>query len=170
MSAAARDWIVRLPAGTPFRTGAVPGPRHVDHNVLVRLSAAEQPIIGRAARGVYWRQPPLASHSYGRPPLRFEERSNLRRRSLNWNEANLLEAAKCARKADYHNWEHAMWLLTEASGWMKRGEQISLDEAIRLAVSLDPGPRAPRRLAPPGPLVAYPAAVSREMFASGGLR
>ena len=56
--------------------------------------------------------------------MRFVERSNTRRRDLNWNEANLLEAARSALRADYHNWDHAMWLLTEANGWMKQGEPI----------------------------------------------
>lgn len=55
---------------------------------------------------------------------RFVERSNTRRRSLNWNEANLLEATKSAAAADHHSWEHAMWLLTEANGRMKPCEPI----------------------------------------------
>ena len=179
MSAHARGWIEELPAGTWFRSGAVPGPRHVTKNVLSRLMAADRPIIGRAARGIYWRRPPPAAARYGSmplllsdatsiigppgscyasygalsligwstqvpyrtilavpyrnltppvlpvgPPVTFAERSNTRRRSLNWNEANLLEAARSAPKADYHNWDHAMWLLTEANGWMKQGEPI----------------------------------------------
>ena len=36
------------------------------------------------------------------------------------------------------------------------GEKIPLDEAIRLAVSLDPGPSEPYTLPPPNPEVAYP--------------
>ena len=179
MSAAAREWIESLPSGTWFRSGAVPGPRHVVRNVLSRLVAASVPIIGRAARDIYWRQPPPSARSYGKPPMhteafdsvlappgssyadfgalsligwstqvpcrttiavphrnltppalpvgppvRFVERSNTRRRHLNWNEANLLEAARSALRANYHNWDHAMWLLTEANGWMKQGEPI----------------------------------------------
>lgn len=194
LSAAAREWVVSLPAGTWFRTAAVPGPRHIAHNVLARLMAAEQPIIGRAARSIYWRQPPPAAHRYGKPPLltpaadsvlappgscyadigalsrlgwsaqspyrttfavpyrnltpprldvpgpplRFKERSNIRRRSLNWNEANLLEAARCARRADYHSWEHAMWLLTEANGWMKQGEPIRKHKVLWAAQTEPP--------------------------------
>ena len=179
LSGAARGWIESLPAGTWFRTTAVPGPRHVVRNVLSRLLSDVTPIIGRAARSIYWRQPPPADALYGKMPLvlneaksvlappgscyadfgalsligwstqmpcratlavpyrnltppalpvsapvRFVERSNIRRRSLNWNEANLLEAAKSAAAADYHSWEHAMWLLTEANGWMKPCEPI----------------------------------------------
>ena len=185
MSAAARAWIENLPAETWFRTEAVPCPRHVAHNVLSRLMRAAQPIIGRATRGIYWRQPPPADPRYGSmplilngaksvlgppgssradfgalsligwstqmpyrttlavpyrnltppvlpigPPVTFVERSNIRRRSLNWNEANVLEAAKSARKADYHNWGHAMWLLTEANGWMKPHEPIRKDRLL----------------------------------------
>ncbi len=179
LSSIARGWIENLPSGTWFRSSAVPGPRQVARNILSRLLSADLPIIGRAARGIYWRQPPPADFSYGSmplvlneaksvlaplgsceagfgalsrigwstqvpyrttiavpyrnltppalpvgPPLSFVERSNIRRRSLNWNEANLLEAAKSAAAADYHNWDHAMWLLTEANGWMKPGEPI----------------------------------------------
>ena len=36
------------------------------------------------------------------------------------------------------------------------GEKIPLDEAVRLAVSLDPGPSEPHRPPDPNPLVAYP--------------
>lgn len=179
LSGAVRSWVESLPAGTWFRTSAVPGPRHVVRNVLSRLVSGATPIIGRAARGIYWRQPPPAARRYGSMPLvldeaasvlgppgscyadfgalsligwstqmpyratlavpyrnltppalpvsapvGFVERSNMRRRSLNWNEANLLEAAKSAAAADWHSWEHAMWLLTEANGWMKQCEPI----------------------------------------------
>lgn len=54
------------------------------------------------------------------PPLTFAYRSNQRRRELNWNEATLLEAALRSHLADYHNWDHAMWLLLESNGWMQR--------------------------------------------------
>jgi len=37
------------------------------------------------------------------------------------------------------------------------GENIPLDEAVRLAVSLDPGPAAPLGDPPAGPCVAVPA-------------
>ena len=182
LSRIAREWIENLPSGTWFRTTAVPGPRQIARNILSRLMSADLPIIGRAARGVYWRQPPPADRQYGKvpifteaadsvlappgssyagfcalsrigwstqvpyrttiavpyrnitppkmpvgPPMRFVERSNTRRRDLNWNEANLLEAARSALRADYHNWDHAMWLLTEANGWMKQGEPIRKD-------------------------------------------
>ena len=144
--------------------------------------AADLPIIGRAARGIYWRQPPPADRAYGRMPMSthmvdsvlappgsgyaglcaasrvgwcrqvpyrtaiavpyrnlsppvlagtapvsFVERANLRRRSLNWNEATLLEAARSSGPADYADWDHAMWYLTDANGWMKQGEPIRRD-------------------------------------------
>ena len=195
MSGAARGWIERLPAGAWFRTGAVPGPRHVVRNVLSRLLSAPLPIIGRAARGIYWRQPPPAARRYGElpllnseadavlappgacyadfgalshigwstqmpyrtviavpyrnltppvppvgPPVAFVERSNERRRSLNWNEANLLEAAKSAGAADFHDWDHALWLLTEANGWMKQGEPIRR-QMLLWSAETEPGGR-----------------------------
>ena len=198
LSGVARGWIESLPAGSWFRTTAVPGPRHVVRNVLSRLLSAEYPIIGRAARSIYWRQPPPAARRYGSvpllnrdadsvlalagssyagscalshigwstqvpyrttlavpyrnttppelpfgPPVRFVERSNLRRRSLNWNEANLLEAARSAAAADYHNWDHAMWCLTEANGWMKPGEPIRKDRLLWAAEKETPGRRWP---------------------------
>lgn len=177
-SAAVCAWIERLPAGTWFRSAAVPGGRHLAGNILARLLAEPQPIIGRACRGIYWRQPPPVSPLYGKVPLltgdavsvlgppgsgyaqfgalnligwstqkpyriilavpyrnltpprlgrvspEFVERSNRRRRDLNWNEANLLEAARFTAWADYHSWDHAMWLLTETNGWMKQGAPI----------------------------------------------
>ena len=46
LSGAARGWIESLPAGTWFRTTAVPGPRHVVRNVLSRLLSDVTPIIG----------------------------------------------------------------------------------------------------------------------------
>ena len=182
LSGIAREWIENLPSGTWFRSAAVPGQRQIARNIISRLLSADMPIIGRATRGIYWRQPPPADPCYGSmplvlnaaksvlappgsceagfgalsrigwstqvpyrttiavpyrnltppvlpvgPPLSFVERSNIRRRSLNWNEANLLEAARSARRADYHNWDHAMWLLTEANGWMKPFEPIRKD-------------------------------------------
>ncbi|WP_419838523.1 hypothetical protein [Candidatus Poriferisodalis sp.] len=44
----------------------------------------------------------------------------------------------------------------EVSNNMVWGERIPLREAIRLAVSLDPGPSEPYRPPEPNPLVAYP--------------
>lgn len=198
LSGAAREWIEQLPAGTWFRAAAVPGPKHVVHNVLSRLLAVNLPIIGRAARGIYWRQPPPSARQYGKapiftdaadsvfappgsgyadfcalsrigwstqvpyrttiavpyrnltppkmpvgPPLRFVERSNERRRDLNWNEANLLEAAKSVAAADYHSWDHAMWLLTEANGWMKQGEPIRKEMLLWASETEPPGRRWP---------------------------
>ena len=198
MSSVARHWIENLPSGTWFRSAAVPGPGHVVRNVLSRLMGASLPIIGRAARGIYWRQPPPVANRYGSmpllnsdadsvlappgscyagfgalslvgwstqmpyrttiavpyrnltppallvgPPVIFEERSNMRRRSLNWNEANLLEAAKSAAAADYHNWDHAMWLLTEANGWMRQGEPIRKKCLLQAAETEPPGRRWP---------------------------
>lgn len=198
MSSVARGWIESLPAGTWFRTTAVPGPRHVVRNVISRLLSDDLPIIGRVARSIYWRQPPPAARRYGAvpllnedaesvlalpgssyagfcalshigwstqvpyrttlavpyrnttpprlpfgPPVRFEERSNLRRRSLNWNEANLLEAARSAAAADYHDWDHAMWCLTEANGWMKQGEPIRKAQLLWAAESEPPGRKWP---------------------------
>lgn len=190
LSAVARGWIQDLPAGTWFRSDAVPGPRHVVRNVLSRFMATNQPIIGRVANGIYWRQPPPADPGYGvlptlthsadsvlapvgsgyaglcalshvgwsrqvpyrttiavpyrnrtppqmpvGPPVLFSERSNTRRRSLNWNEATLLDAAKSAGFADYSDWDHAMWCLTDASGWMKDGEPIRKDLLLWAAQS-----------------------------------
>ena len=186
LSGAARDWITNLPPGTWFHTTSVPGPRHVVRLVLSRLLAAETPIIGRAARGIYWRQPPPASTRYAKPPLlthsadavlapagsgyaafsalnrigwgtqvpvrtciavpyrnltpptlpaggpavAFVERANRRRRSLNWNEATLLEAAKAAGAADFPSWDHALWCLLDANGWMQRGHPIRRDDLL----------------------------------------
>ena len=200
-SGAARYWVEQLPAGTWFRAAAVPGPKHIAHNTLSRLLAADLPIIGRVAHSIYWRQPPPASRLYGRvpifthgadsvlapsgsgyadfcalarlgwstqwpyrttiavpyrnltpptgcrpgPPVRFAERSNVRRRKLNWNEATLLEAARYSSSADYHNWDHAMWLLTEANGWMKQGEPIR-KEVIMWAAETETTDRGPLRL------------------------
>ena len=198
LSGEARAWVESLPAGTWFRTTAVPGPRHVVRNVLSRLLSAQQPIIGRVARSIYWRQPPAAAHRYGSvpvlnkdadsvlgpagssyagfcalshigwstqipyrttlavpyrnlrppkmpfgPPVLFEERPNLRRRSLNWNEANLLEAARAAAAADYCHWDHAMWCLTEANGWMKHGEPIRKEQLLWAAEGESPGNKWP---------------------------
>lgn len=167
-------------------------------NVLSRLLAADLPIIGRAARGIYWRQLPPTARRYGSlpvlndgsdsilapagssyagfcalsrigwstqmpycttfavpyrnltppelplgPPVRFEERSNLRRRSLNWNEANLLEAARSAAAADYRGWGHAMWFLTEANGWMKQDEPIRRERLLWAAEAEPPGRKWP---------------------------
>ena len=48
-----------LPAGTWFRPSAVPGPSGAVHTMLHRMVAERPPIIGRAARGVYWRRYPV---------------------------------------------------------------------------------------------------------------
>ncbi|WP_419947227.1 hypothetical protein [Candidatus Poriferisodalis sp.] len=198
LSGTAREWIEQLPASAWFRAAAVPGPKHIVHNVLSRLLAADFPIIGRAARGIYWRQPPPSAHQYGKapvftdaadsvlappgssyagfcalsrlgwstqvpyrttiaipyrnltpptlptgPPVRFVERSNERRRDLNWNEANLLEAAKAAAAADYQDWEYAMWLLGEANGWMKPGEPVRKERLLWASETEPPGRRWP---------------------------
>ncbi len=68
-SGTARAWIEALPAGTWFRSAAVPGKRHVVRNVLSRLMAVERPIIGRVAPSVYWRQPPPRHPRYGKAPI-----------------------------------------------------------------------------------------------------
>ena len=57
-------------------------------------------------------------------PVTFSERHNLRRRELNWNEANLLEAVRCGVKSNYHNWDAAMLPFGWAKGWMKPGVPI----------------------------------------------
>jgi len=193
-AAAARSWIENLPAETWFRTAAVPGPRPIVRNELTRLLKTDTPIIGRAARGLYWRQLPPADALYGRrprisesimpllappggsyagvcalsrlgwstqkphrttfavpyrnltpptlpdsgPPFRFAERSNRRRRLLNWNEANVLEASAQASRADFHDWEHAMWLLTEMNGWMKRGDPVRKERLLWAAETEPP--------------------------------
>ena len=69
VSSAARDWIEALPASTWFRSAAVPGERHVVRNVLARLMAADRPIIGHLAPGVYWRQPSPRDPSHGVAPI-----------------------------------------------------------------------------------------------------
>lgn len=193
-AAAARAWIESLPDETWFRTAAVPGPRDIVRNVLTRLLKANLPIIGRAARGLYWRQPPPADDLYGHrplitetvmpllappgssyadvsalnrlgwssqipyrttfavpyrnrtpptlprsgPPFRYAERSNKRRRQLNWNEANILEAAAHANRADFHDWEHAIRLLREANGWMKRGDPVRKERVLWAAETEPP--------------------------------
>ena len=68
-SSIAREWIGGLPAGTWFRSAAVPGERHVVRNVLSRLMAADKPIIGRFAPGIYWRQHPPRHPAYGKTPI-----------------------------------------------------------------------------------------------------
>lgn len=67
-SSIARGWIEALPADTWFRSAAVPGERHVVRNVLSRLMAADRPIIGRLAPGIYWRQRPPRHPGYGLAP------------------------------------------------------------------------------------------------------
>ncbi len=55
--------------GSELSSRGVPGARHVVRNVLSRLANAETPIIGRAAPGIYWRQPPPAADDYGALPV-----------------------------------------------------------------------------------------------------
>lgn len=77
-SGIARAWIQALPAGSWFRSAAVPGERHVVRNVLSRLMAADRPIIGRLAPSIYWRQPPPLDLDYGMvPPLDYAAKSVL---------------------------------------------------------------------------------------------
>ena len=56
---AAQDWIVELPADVWFSASSVPGPRGAVYALLHRMLAEPVPIIGRAARGVYWRRHPV---------------------------------------------------------------------------------------------------------------
>ena len=65
---AARAWIAALPPFTLFRTDAVPSRTTVVRSLLTRMLAEDRPIVGRAIRGLYWRQPPPVHPSYGRPP------------------------------------------------------------------------------------------------------
>ena len=58
VTADSEDWIVSLPGGTWFKASSVPGPRGAVHTMLYRMIAEPTPIIGRAARGIYWRQHP----------------------------------------------------------------------------------------------------------------
>lgn len=194
-SAEARAWIEDLPAGAYFRSDALPVKASVAHNVLHRLMSEPLPIIGRAGRGVYWRQPPPASRSYGVEPFvetdptpvlapagsgyaRFSalvkmgwctqmpsrvhiavpyrnltplklfkdvapvlhERSNKRRRSLNWNEVTVLEAALASGPADYHDWEQAMWAFAGEKHWMAVGHPIRRDK-LAWAAETEPVPR-----------------------------
>ncbi len=68
-TAAARDWILGLPAGTWFTPGSVPAPKPAVNNLLVRLLNEDLPVIGRASRGLYWRQPPPATGFHGQQPV-----------------------------------------------------------------------------------------------------
>ena len=67
-SAEAKAWIVALPSFTLFRSDAVPGPRNAVASLLSRLLARPHPIVGRIAKGLYWRQPPPVHPLYGQPP------------------------------------------------------------------------------------------------------
>ena len=58
VTAASQDWIEGLPAGTWFKASSVPGPRGAVHTMLHRMLREPTPIIGRAARGIYWRRHP----------------------------------------------------------------------------------------------------------------
>ena len=59
MTQPAQDWIERLPAGVWFTASSVPGPKAAVYTMLHRMVAEPAPIIGRAARGVYWRRYPV---------------------------------------------------------------------------------------------------------------
>ena len=67
-AATAREWITQLPPGTWFKAYAVPGSSDATRMLLTRLLREPVPIIGRAARGVYWRQRPPRDPLYGRQP------------------------------------------------------------------------------------------------------
>ena len=69
-TAVARDWILGLPAGTWFTVPSVPAPKQVVNNLLARMLADDWPVIGKMARGLYWRQHPPASGLHGYPPIR----------------------------------------------------------------------------------------------------
>ena len=53
-----QDWIVNLPGGIWFKASSVPGPSGAVYAMLHRMLAEPSPIIGRAARGIYWRRHP----------------------------------------------------------------------------------------------------------------
>ena len=57
-----------LPGGTWFKASSVPGPRSAVYTMLHRMLAEQYPIIGRAARGIYWRQHPPEHILYGALP------------------------------------------------------------------------------------------------------
>lgn len=57
-----------LRAGTWFKASWVPGPRGAVHTMLHRMLSEPYPIIGRAARGIYWRQYPPEHILYGLMP------------------------------------------------------------------------------------------------------
>ena len=57
-----------LPGGTWFKASSVPGPSAAVHTMLHRMLAEPYPIIGRAARGIYWRQHPPEHVLYGYMP------------------------------------------------------------------------------------------------------
>ena len=65
----AREWVTSLQPDTWFSVPAVPGPQHVVNTLLHRMMAEERPIIGRASRGLYWRQHPPVSGMYGQVPV-----------------------------------------------------------------------------------------------------
>ena len=69
VAAIAREWVAGLQPGTWFSVPAVPGPQHVVNTLLHRMMAEERPIIGRASRGLYWRQHPPVSGMYGQVPV-----------------------------------------------------------------------------------------------------
>jgi len=59
---------VSLPGGTWFKPSSVPGPRAAVHTMLHRMLAEPCPIIGRAGRGIYWRQHPPEHILHGALP------------------------------------------------------------------------------------------------------
>jgi len=68
VTADSEDWIVDLPGGTWFKASSVPGPRSAVYTMLHRMLAEPSPIVGRAARGIYWRQHPPEHILYGALP------------------------------------------------------------------------------------------------------
>lgn len=96
---------------------APPGSSYATYNALHYLSWSTQ-VPCRTTMAV----PYMGLTPPGLPeacPVQYEERTNLRRRELNWNEANLLEAAKYSIYGDYLDWDYAMCTFRLWNGWMK---------------------------------------------------
>lgn len=120
---------------------APPGSSYAGFCALSRLGWSTQ-VPYRTTIAVPYRNLTPPERPFG-PAVRFVERSNERRRDLNWNEANLLEAAKAAAAADYRSWDHAMWLLIEVNGWMKPGDPIRREMLLWASATEPPGRRWP---------------------------